>query len=254
MARARRVAQDDVRENRMVDLFNLARPPDRVRHGIDALLSVDGHTVEFELKTVTTGRGGVSTVRDLGPDHIAKWRGKHWIIGIFDELDLLSCKYGSPDAMQPWIDRIWEYIRVDYEMAGLIPDIITGEMMFKVIGEKELYTLADAKKLHKAQYSAAQYKARMDRPDGYSYQRMLDILRDRVRYVIQRGATLNNPHIPAEYISGWPTIDSNHAVRLRRLIRNWLSAAPQRQTAPVGNLRVGPRRSRSGQAQNKPGR
>jgi hypothetical protein len=106
MARTRRVAQDDVRENRLVDLFNLSRPADRARHGTDATLSVDGRTVEFELKSVTTGKGGISTVRDLGPDHIAKWQGKHWIIAIYDQLDLLSCKYGSPDAMKAWIDRV----------------------------------------------------------------------------------------------------------------------------------------------------
>lgn len=61
MAQARRVAQDDVRENRLVDLFNLARPADRSRHGTDATLTIDGQTIEFELKSVTTGRGGVST-------------------------------------------------------------------------------------------------------------------------------------------------------------------------------------------------
>ncbi len=78
--------------------------------------------------------------------------------------------------MQLWIDRIWEYIRVDYEMDGLITDIITGEMMFKVIGEKDLNTVMDAKKLHKAQYRAAKKKGRMDRLDGYNYQRILDII------------------------------------------------------------------------------
>jgi hypothetical protein len=47
-------AQDDARENRIVDLFNLERPVPRLRHGTDALLRIDGHTLEFELKSVTT--------------------------------------------------------------------------------------------------------------------------------------------------------------------------------------------------------
>jgi hypothetical protein len=50
--------QDDARENRIVDLFNLERPADRVRHGIDAILNIDNHTLEFELKSVTTAGGG----------------------------------------------------------------------------------------------------------------------------------------------------------------------------------------------------
>jgi hypothetical protein len=109
--RTRRVAQDDVRENRLVDLFNLSRPADRSRHGTDAFLAVDEQIFEFELKSVTTGGGGVSTVRDLGPDHIAKWRGKHWIIGIYDELDLLSCKYGSPDPTSAVLSKTVAEIR-----------------------------------------------------------------------------------------------------------------------------------------------
>jgi hypothetical protein len=134
--RTRRVAQDDVRENRLVDLFNLTRPPNRSRHGTDAILEIDGHHIEFELKSVTTG-SSVSTVRDLGRDHIAKWEGKHWIIAFYDQLDLLYCKYGSPDAMKPWIERIWEYIRIDFEPAGVVPDLITAAIMFKIIGKKD---------------------------------------------------------------------------------------------------------------------
>jgi hypothetical protein len=42
---AARSPQDDARENRIVDLFNLDRPANRVRHGTDAILRIDGHTV-----------------------------------------------------------------------------------------------------------------------------------------------------------------------------------------------------------------
>jgi hypothetical protein len=147
--RTRRVAQDDVRENRLVDLFNLVRPPDRARHGTDAILLVDGHEIEFELKSVTTARASVSTVRDLGPDHISKWHGKHWIIAFYDELDLRHCKYGTPEQMAPWISEKSEYIRVDLAMAEIVPGLITADVMTRIIGEKELYTLEDARKLHK---------------------------------------------------------------------------------------------------------
>lgn len=233
MARTRRVAQDDVRENRLVDLFNLTRPPNRSRHGTDALLSIDDHVIEFELKSVTTGAGSVSTVRDLGPDHIAKWSDKHWIIGIYDELDLLSCKYGSPAAMKAWIDRIWEYIRADFAMAGLIPDLIDEKIMVQIVGSKDIYTLEDARRVQKNQYNAAEYLERMDLSGGYSRTRMLQIFRERARYVIRRGATLNNPHIPARYFDAWPTIERDHAVRLRALVRDWLASGSEQPQVPT---------------------
>jgi hypothetical protein len=241
--RSRRVAQDDVRENRLVDLFNLVRPPNRTRADTDAMLAIDGQQIQFELKSVTTGKN-VSTVRDLGPGHIAKWEGKHWIIAVYDELDLLYCKYGSPVAMKPWIDAIWAYIRPDWEMAGLVPELITADIMFNVIGQKDLYSYVDAKRLHKNQYSAIDYRAKMDRPGGYSQTRMLDIFRARARYIIARGATLNNPHIQASVFAGWPTIDNDHAQQLRLLVMNWIASEPPQPPAPTGNQRAGPRHSR----------
>ena len=36
------IAQDDARENRLIDLFNLYQTDDRVRHGTDAILELDG--------------------------------------------------------------------------------------------------------------------------------------------------------------------------------------------------------------------
>lgn len=99
------IAQDDVRENRLIDLFNLDQVPGRVRHGTDAILKLDDDEYEFELKSITTKRGGISTVRDLGPGHIAKWRNKHWIMAYFEGQKLRHCLYGSPDAMRPWIEE-----------------------------------------------------------------------------------------------------------------------------------------------------
>ena len=47
---------------------------------------------------------------------------------------------------------------------------------------------------------------------------MLLILRDRCQYLIERGSTLNNPHIPASYFKGWERIITNHGQRLRELV------------------------------------
>lgn len=218
-------AQDDVRENRLVDLFNLERPANRVRHGVDALLRIDGREFEFELKSITTG-GGLTTVRDFGRDHIEKWRTKHWIVSVYTGADLTLCRYGSPDAMRPWIEGRWEYIRPDFELARLAPARLTLEDMYAVLGQKPAYTLEDARRLHKMQYSAAEYRAAMGGGDHITPERMLTIFRDRLRYVVERGSTLNNPKVSPDYLAHWPAITANHAEELRRLVRAWLAANP----------------------------
>ncbi len=219
-------AQDDARENRLIDLFNLAQAPGRVRHGTDAILNLDGHEYEFELKSITTKRGGISTVRDLGPDHIAKWRNKHWIMAYFEGQKLLFCRYGSPEAMRPWIEEKWNYIKADFELAKHVPSHITMDTMHKIIGRKATYTQADAKKLHKNQMSASEYKAAADVGDEISPGNMLEIFKERARYVIERGSTLNNPHISDAFLSSWPRIDQDHAAQLRRLVRDYRASRP----------------------------
>ena len=218
------MAQDDIRENQLVDLFNLERPQKRVRHGTDAILKIGGSVIEFELKSVTTLRGGLSTVRDLGRDHIEKWRNKHWIVAFDSASGPIKCKYVTPDDMSVWINKIWTYIEPDFQIADEVPPVLTLPAMRRVIGEKEVYTREDARRLHKNQYSATQYKEMMDRPDGYSPQRMLEIFRHRAAYLIQRGSTLNNPHIPVQFFEPFPTISKNHAVELRKLVRAWQRA------------------------------
>lgn len=232
MAR-RPAAQDDVRENRIVDLFNLVRPLNRVRHGTDALLMIDGFELEFELKSVTTG-GGISTVRDLGPDHIAKWKDKHWIVAVYEDGELFTCRYGSPSHMEPWIERIWAYIADDFGLANLVPAKVDLTVARQVLGDKEQYTLADARALQKNQMSASEYAARMDVDGGYSPERMLEFVKERVRYLIERGSTLNNPHIPAGFIQTWPEIRADHAQALRDHVREWLAATPAEQLALLG--------------------
>jgi hypothetical protein len=219
-------AQDDARENRIVDLFNLMRPANRVRHGTDAILLIDGHELEFELKSVTRAKGSISTVRDLGPDHIEKWRNKHWIVALYDGSELLGCRYGSPDAMAPWIHQIWEYVRRDFELAQLLPARLGHAEMFRILGKKEIYSVDDARLLHKSQFTAATYRELMDVEGGYSADQMLEIMRERAKYLLERGSTLNNPHIPAKFVLSWPEITRDHAVTLRELVRAWLSSTP----------------------------
>jgi hypothetical protein len=51
------------------------------------------------------------------------------------------------------------------------------------------------------------------------------VLRERCRYVIRRGATLNNPHIPAGHFAGWARITEDHAATLRQMVQSYLDSA-----------------------------
>ena len=217
--------QDDQREEQLVDVFELYRPPDRKRHDTDAALDVDDVEVPFEVKS-TTG-GGVTTVRDFGQAHLDKWKGKHWLIGVYEPktVRLIYSYYGSPEQMAPWIREKEAYIRADRELAVHVPALVQLPAMYEILGRKDVYSIEDARKLHKRQWTVAKYRSAMDVDGGYSPERMLDILRDRTRYVLERGATLNNPHIPKSYFAGWERIETNRSARLRELVREALQAS-----------------------------
>jgi len=209
--------QDDARENQLIKLFELEQPPNRGRSDTDAILNYKGQTFYFELKSTT--KSSVTTVRDFGHDHLKKWKNKHWIIGFYDNhAELKYCHYASPKDMSNWIQEKEEYIRGDFKLAELVPDLINMKVMYKIVGEKNYYTLEDAKKIQKRQYNNEKYLNLMDLNHGYSPQRMLEIIRERCEYVISRGATLNNPHIPASYFRGWEKIIDNYASKLRQLL------------------------------------
>lgn len=62
----------------------------------------------------------------------------------------------------------------------------------------------------------------MDIENGYTAERMRDILQDRANYVIARGSTLNNPHIPANYFEGMTRITDEPAHNLRIMVHDYL--------------------------------
>jgi hypothetical protein len=220
---ANMVVQDDARERQLIELFKLKRIEGAGRADTDAELVVDGATIPFELKSSTDD--SVTTVRDFGPSHVEKWKNKHWLIGFYekDGVTLKYCIYGSPRKMAPWVKEKEDYIRVDFELAKTVPDLITVEILYQVLGKKDVYTVQDARLLHKRQYTSEQYLEQRDLQNGYSPKRMLAILKDRCRYIISRGSTLNNPHIPGSYFAGWEHITAKHAERLRKLVAEALA-------------------------------
>ena len=210
--------QDDDREEAMRVLFGLYKDENEGRDGVDAHLEIDGRIVPFELKT--TSNGSVTTVRDFGPAHIEKWQDKHWLIGFFVR-GREYYHYGSPAAMAEWITGKANYIRPDFLLADISAQNLTLENMYRVMGKKQVYTYEDARSIQKKQYSRLQYDELRDHPMGYSPHRMLEIFKDRSKYLMQRGSTLNNPHIPASYFRGWIEIVDNHNEVLRALIREY---------------------------------
>jgi hypothetical protein len=213
--------QDDRREKELRELFKLTKPEDSGRSGVDAVLEFNGVTLPFELKS--TSKKSVTTVRDFGLDHIAKWKGEHWLVGFYDSEgeSLQYTVYATPEQMLPWIDKKGIYIRPDYLLSKSAPDLLTMKDLFAVFGEKQSYTLDDAKSLQKKQVKAREYEKLMDLPKGYSQERMLQFLKSRCQYLIKRGSTLNNPHIPAKYFRDFERITDNHAARLRELVAMW---------------------------------
>ena len=213
--------QDDARENQLIKLFQLEQPPNRRRNDTDALLNYKGKTFYFQLKSTT--KNSVTTVRDFGIEHIKKWQNKHWIIGFYDqETNLKYCHYASPKEMSKWIKEKEQYIAGDFKLAQLVPNLINLQVMYNIVGEKQYYTIQDAKKIQKRQYTLEEYHQLMDRENGYSPQRMLQIIRDRCEYIMRRGSTLNNPHIPASYFNGWEKIIDNRASKLRQYLDQYL--------------------------------
>lgn len=227
-------AQDDAREQQMLNLFNLIVPPDRTRGGLDAILELDddGEPIPFELKSTT--KSSVATVRDFGPDHIVKWRHLHWLFAFYesDATTLRHCYYASPADMADWISAQEAYVRPDYVLADHGPRLLTHADLVAVVGERESYVFDDVSALMKKQWVVARYREAADMPGGrYSRERMLELLRERFAYVIRRGATLNNPHIPAQYFAKLDPITKNHAAVLRAKVSEYLKNRAERTAA-----------------------
>lgn len=210
--------QDDDREEAMRNLFELYKDENEGRDGVDAHLDFEGRAIPFELKT--TSKGSVTTVRDFGPDHIEKWQDKHWLIGFFIN-GREFYHYGSPAMMADWINSKADYISPDFRLADIASQNLSLSDMYQVMEEKTVYTYEDAKSLQKMQYKKEKYIELQDLKDGYSPERMLEIFKDRSRYLIERGSTLNNPHIPLSYFKGWVEITDNHAEVLRTMVREY---------------------------------
>lgn len=222
-------AQDDARERQMIDRFNLMVPEDRGRSDIDAYLSIAGldSPLPFELKSTT--KTSVSTVRDFGPEHISKWRHLHWLFAFYDSdgTRMVRSYYASPADMRRWIAEKEAYVRPDMLLAERALRTLDESIVSDVFGDAETFSIQQAQSIMKRQWSVKEYRLRADLDgDRFSRDAMLDVLRERLGYVIRRGATLNNPHIPGSYFeeAGLLPITEDHAATLRRLVQAYLDS------------------------------
>lgn len=223
--------QDDERERELVRTFNLAWDPDHQRAGIDALLSVTvaGQTCQFEVEVKSTTGATVSTARDVSMEHIQKWRRKLFVIGFYSKEarrpELQRCLCLTPVDMEPWIASIEAKIAIDYALASRASRKLELDDLFEVCGRQASYSLDDAKRLRKAQWTSQQYAQAIDTVENgdrrISQAMMLEILRLRSKYIAERGATLNNPHVSKAHLDTF--IGTNREV----LAPNWAASIKQ---------------------------
>ncbi len=202
--------QDDERERELVRMFNLDWDPAHQRAGVDAVLDVDvdGQSYRFEVEVKSSTGSTVSTARDVGMEHIQKWRRKLFVIGFYSKEarrpELQHCLCLTPIDMEPWIASIEAKILIDFKLALRASRRLVLADLFEVCGEQETYSLEDAKRLHKQQWTADEYAAALDVDLGgerrISKAKMLEILQLRSKYIAERGATLNNPHVTKTHL------------------------------------------------------
>jgi hypothetical protein len=170
-----RKPQDNEREAQLVTWFALQSTNEN-RIGIDA---ADEFNYQYELKTTT--KAGVSTARDVGLNHIAKWRKLIWICakGHYqgDEFIITDTYVLYPSNLEQWFRKIEA----------------------KVTRRKALFSTVIS----------------LMRKSGFADTELVD-----VESAFERGVLLNDPNIPWSYVEqNGVRIDKDHAAELRRLLK-----------------------------------
>ena len=203
--------QDDERERELVRMFNLVWDPAHQRAGLDAELFLDigNDRFRFEVEVKSTTGDTVSTARDVGMEHIKRWRRMMFVIGFYSREarrpELQKCLCLTPIDMEPWIASIESKILIDFKLADRAARRLELADLFEVCGEQPTYSIQDAKRLHKSQWTSMQYEGALDTQDSsgkprISQAKMLEILQLRSKYIAERGATLNNPHVTKTHL------------------------------------------------------
>ena len=232
--------QDDERERELVRLFNLDWDPGHQRSGTDAILRLmhKGVEREIEVEVKSTTKDTVSTARDVGIDHVRRWRTKLFVIGFYGrearrpELRRSLCL--TPCDMADWIDGIAAKVELDHRIAQRARAALGMADLHAVFGVSATYPMQTAKAVLRQQWSADRYAQAADMTDldgkpALSPAAMLEILRSRALYISERGATLNNPHITSRHLARFAgssrEVSSDWAARIRSIALEWLDTA-----------------------------
>jgi hypothetical protein len=155
---------------------------------------------------------------------------------------LLRCLCLTPIDMEPWIASIEEKILIDFKLALRASRRLILADLFEVCGKQETYSLEDAKRLHKQQWTAHEYEAALDVSLGserrISQAKMLEILHLRSKYISERGATLNNPHITKTHLDAFAGSNRfvsgpNWAAGVRQIAAEFVRVYPGHPAAMV---------------------
>jgi hypothetical protein len=155
--------QDDRREQELCRLFNLQWDAAHRRDGTDAYFRIDlnDETFQIDVEVKSTTTDSVATARDVGMEHIRKWRSHFWIIGFYSkgrDPNLLKTLCLTPDDMEPWIASIEEKVLPDFALATRASPRLGLADLYAICTKKRFYSIDDAKRLHKMQWSAEQYR------------------------------------------------------------------------------------------------
>jgi len=202
--------QDDTREEEIRTLAGLEKIGGRT--DVDAHLTdyPEYGNIPFELKS-STGKS-VSTGRDVGHDHLTKWDSIDWLVGFYievnNELSLSELYHFGPGDLD-WFKEKISYIEADYVLLDLISQSVDDSFVTRIFGDDDEFDVKIVKKFLKQQKmypSGERLKVGMiqemaDLPSGiFSRSAMVQVVKERAKYLVHRGGTLNNPHIPKSKI------------------------------------------------------
>lgn len=240
------------------------------RGGLDAVLRLpDAIDVSFELKS--TDGTSFSTARDVGREHLRKWRQHHWLFGVYrrgltPRDGAHEFLYAPPWLLEPWIAKQEDYVNLDWDLVRRVPSMIDAKTMAELVGARDSYTAEDVGKLLKKQKLETvegdaegashmtgellqvlkerggeipkkmskrliQDLADMHLPGvppakkavpAFSPERMLILVRERCRYLLDRGSTRNNPHITLKELRDLVGNDNVFAAESELDGRDWL--------------------------------
>lgn len=161
------------------------------------------------------------------------------LVAPFTSRDWLAAQFGKKQIYSADDLRILVEYQADPSKiaAALASDAkLTRENAHKVLPPYNLETLDERLNTPKSvrqacdllSWPATQTGGRrcIDVTPGYSPNAMLEIFRDRCRYLIRRGSTLNNPHIPASFFQKFEKITDEHASHLRDALDIYLTSNP----------------------------